>query len=115
VTSVKETGTILRPFLGVRYQMINDRIKELNNLPIGYGALIMTGEDDSEVAVVPGSPADRAGLRASDIILEIDNESLRDKDLVQILRTKQVGDTITLLVYQQGEEKLISLQLMAAP
>jgi serine protease Do len=115
VTSVKETGTILRPFLGVRYQMINDRIKELNNLPIGYGALIMNGEDDSEVAVVPGSPADRAGLRASDIILEIDNESLRDKDLVQILRTKQVGDTITLLVYQQGEEKLISLQLMAAP
>ncbi len=115
VNSVKETGQILRPFLGVRYQMITERLKELNSLPVDYGALILRGESRDELAVLPGSPADRAGLRENDIILAVDGESLRGRDLVQVLRTKAVGDTITLRLYQRGEENEITLTLVAAP
>lgn len=115
VNSVKETGQILRPFLGVRYQMITDRLKTHYNLSVDYGALILRGERPDELAVMPGSPADKAGLRENDIILALDGVSLRNRDLAQVLRTKQVGDTITLRVYQRGEMSELTLTLVAAP
>lgn len=115
VRSVQTTGEITRPFLGVRYQMINERLQTANNLPFDYGVLIVRGDTREELAVMPGSPADRAGLRENDIILEIDGQSLKDRDLVQVLRTKQAGDTISLLVYQRGDTVSVTVTLDKAP
>jgi len=115
VDSVIKNGEIVRPFLGVRYTMINDRMVEVNNLEVDYGALIVPGDTREELAVIPGSPADKAGLEANDIILAVDGESLKDTSLAQILRTKSVGDTVELLVMHDGKEKTISVTLEQAP
>lgn len=115
VQSVVDTGEIVRPFIGVRYTMVNERLKELNNLTVDYGALVARGETAEELAVMPGSPADKAGIVENDIILSIDGEKLKDTDLATILRTKTVGDTVTLLVLHKGEEKTVELTLTAAP
>ncbi len=111
VESVKEHGEIVRPFLGVRYAMITERMVEINNLPIDYGALVIRGSTPEELAVMPGSPANLAGITENTIILKIDDEELRDTDLATVLRSKEVGDTITLLVLQNGEEKEIKVTL----
>jgi serine protease Do len=115
VESVEATGSIVRPFLGVRYAMITDDMRELNNLEVTYGALIVRGERREELAVMPGSPADKAGLRENDIILAIDDEELRDRDLATVLRGKAVDVTVTLRVWSAGTEKTVPVTLTAAP
>jgi len=54
INSVKEHGRIVRPFLGVRYMVVNKEIAAKNNLPYDYGALIIKGENSTELAVIPG-------------------------------------------------------------
>ncbi len=115
VDSVIEHGEIVRPFLGVRYAMITPAMQTMNNMSVDYGALVVRGRTTEELAVMPGSPADRAGLRENDIILEIDGQPLRNTDLATVLRQKQVGDTIELRVLQQGEERTLSVTLVQSP
>lgn len=115
VESVMETGEIVRPYLGVRYVMIDERIKELNNLTVESGALVVRGETREELAVMPGSPADKAGIVENDIIIAIDGVDLKEKDLVSVLRTKAVGTTVVLTVLSKGEESTRSVVLEKAP
>lgn len=110
--SVIEHGEIIRPFLGVRYLQITKEIAARNDLPLDYGVLIVRGEDRTDLAVIPGSAADRAGLTENDIILEIDGQKLDgSQSLASLLRTYSVGDEITLKVLQDGEEKTVTVTL----
>jgi serine protease Do len=61
VESVKTKGFISHPFLGVRYLEINDTVSSGQKLPVNYGVLVTT-DDKSEPAVVPNSPAAKAGV-----------------------------------------------------
>ncbi len=113
--SVKLTGRIVRPYIGVRYTVINEDVKEANNLEFDYGAIIVRGNRPSELAVVPGSPADKAGLLENDIILEIDNEKIeQDTDFSKIIGNKNVGDEVTLKVWSKGGEKIVVVKLEEA-
>lgn len=110
--SVAEHGEIVRPILGVRYLQITEEIAARNNLDIDYGVLIVRGETRGDLAVIPGSPADKAGLTENDIILEIDGQKLDgSKSLAALLRTYGVGDKITLKVMQDGDEKDVEVEL----
>jgi serine protease Do len=115
VESVKEHGEIIRPFLGVRYNMITKRTAELNGLSVDYGALVIRGETKEELAVMPGSPADKVGITENDIILSIDGEELREKDLATILRSKTVGQDIEIKLLHDGEEKEVTVTLNKMP
>lgn len=115
VDSVSEYGEIVRPFLGVRFTMVNARIQELNNLSVDYGALVIRGDTREELAVMPGSPADKAGLAENDIILRINDVDLRDRDLASVLRDYEVGDTLALTVLSKGKERVVSVVLERAP
>lgn len=112
---VKSSGTIKkdsRAFLGVRYIAVDDNIQEKNDLPYNYGVIIVRGEERSDLAIVPGSPADKAGLAENDIILEVNGEKVTARNSLQKLINKyQPGDEIKLKVYKDGAEKEISLKL----
>jgi len=111
----REHGTIrvkTRAFLGVRYIMIDEQMAERNHLPVEYGALIVRGEDRTDLAVVPGSPADKAGLVENDIILRINDKKLTPRTpLSQVLGEFSPGDTVTMTVYHKGEEHTLSVRL----
>jgi S1-C subfamily serine protease len=116
VDSVKEHGKIVRPYLGVRYAPINEAIQEANNLPVDYGVIVLRGETKEHLAVIPGSPADKAGLEENDIILEIDGMKLeKEKSLARIIAEKEVGDTVTLKILHDGEEKEVDVELQEIP
>ena len=115
IESVKSTGKIIRPYLGLRYLVINAQIKEKNNLTVDYGVLVKAGASADELAVIPGSPADKAGIVENDIILEIDGIKLDDKtNLASVIRGKSVGQIINLKILHRGEEKNISVTLEVA-
>ncbi|MBP9758536.1 trypsin-like peptidase domain-containing protein, partial [Candidatus Dojkabacteria bacterium] len=71
VKSVEENGKIVRPYIGVRYVPIDALVQEKNDLKYDYGVLVVKGNTIDELAVIPGSPADKAGILENDIILEV--------------------------------------------
>jgi serine protease Do len=113
--SVKKNGEIIRPYLGVRYTQVTESLKQTNNLSVDYGALVSRGSTSDELAVIPGSPADKAGIVENDIILEVDGIKLENKSLVSIIRQKQVGQTVKLKILHDGKEKEISVKLEKYP
>jgi S1-C subfamily serine protease len=112
ISQVKTTGKISYPFLGIRYVIVTDDIKQKNNLPVNYGALIIRGSGQADVAIIPGSPAEKAGLKENDIVLEINGKKItRDNDLAKMIQSFNVGETITLKVLSGGQEKTVRITL----
>lgn len=110
--SYLRSGKIVRPFIGVRYMLINESIAEQMNLPRDFGALLIRGESTADFAVSPGSPADRAGLKEGDIILEVnDTQVNEDNSLPQILKQFKAGDRVSIKIFSGTEEKTIQLTL----
>jgi len=112
---VKQSGKITAdeiPFIGVRYVPINRAIKNDNNLPYDYGMFVSRGQRQTDVAVMPGSPAETAGLAENDIILEADGKQLNEGyTLADVIANHKPGDEIELKIYHKGEEKKIKLKL----
>lgn len=116
IDSVRKTGKIVRPYVGFRYIPITADLKAKNNLSVDYGILIQRGQATTDIAVIPGSPADKAGILENDIILELDGVKInQDNDFASLIRSKKVGDTISLKVLSKGIEKTLYLRLEAAP
>jgi serine protease Do len=116
IDSVRKTGKIIRPYVGIRYVAINEALKTQNNLSVDYGILVERGQNATDLAVIPGSPANKAGIVENDIILEIDGQKIdEDQSFASIIRSKNVGDTITLKVLSKGVTKTVQLKLEAAP
>ena len=115
--SVMKNGEIVRPYLGVRYMQITDTVKEQNNLSVDYGVIISKNSSSAgSLAVIPGSPADKAGLEENDIILEVDGIKLElDKSLAAIIRQKSVDQTVKLKIIHNGETKDVDVKLEKAP
>lgn len=109
---VKETGKISVPFLGIRYIPLNEEMRRINNLPYNYGALVQRGEKVTDLAVIPGSPADKANIQENDIVLEIDGKKIDEENsLGDLISGHSVGDTAILKIWHKGEEKTIKVVL----
>ncbi|MBD3238770.1 MAG: trypsin-like serine protease [Candidatus Moranbacteria bacterium] len=112
IDSIEEQGRIVRPFLGIRYQINNKLIAEKNNLPYEYGALVQRGRNPEDLAVVPGSPADKAGIRENDLILEIEGKKITEKFLPSAaIANKKPGDKVIIKIWSKGEEKELQVEL----
>ena len=115
IESIKKTGKIIRPMLGVRYVSISKEIAEANSLTINHGVWVLRGNGISEVAVIPGSPADKAGIVENDIITKINGEEINENNsLSKILQNYNVGDEIELTYLRQGDEKKVKVKLTEA-
>jgi len=114
--SVKKHGEIIRPYLGIRYTPITESLKKKNNLTVDYGVLVSRGGTPEDLAVMPGSPADKAGIVENDIVLEVDGVKLNaEQSLASLIRQKQVGQTIQLKIIHRGENQTLTVKLGKAP
>ncbi len=115
IESVKENGRIVRPFLGVRYILLTEKRAEELKIDVGHGALLVGNEAEGEFAVIPGSPADKAGLKIKDVILEVDGDPVTvEAPLQNLVGKKAPGDTIRMTVWRSGEELTLEASLTEA-
>jgi serine protease Do len=112
IEDVKTTGRISTPYLGVRYAVVDEEVSKENDLPYPYGAIVVRGNKPAELAVVPGSPADKVDIVENDIILEIDGVKIdTDHPLGNIIADRRPGDAVKLKVWHKGEEKDLTVTL----
>ncbi|MBZ9572895.1 trypsin-like peptidase domain-containing protein [Patescibacteria group bacterium] len=115
LAELKKYGRIREPFLGVRYIPVTEDLKEKFNLPVDFGALVISEPEISKgikQAVVPGSPAARAGIREADIILEIENKKITpDQPLDDALQELKIGQPLFLKVLRNGRPKTLKIIL----
>jgi serine protease Do len=109
-------GKVEHPYLGIQMVRITPELKQqINNLPnkelrvdANQGILI--------VRVVPGSPADTAGVRSGDVIQEINNQPVTTTDEVQqIVEKSGIGSTLQLELQRNGRTVQTAVQPGAMP
>ncbi len=109
VDSVKSTGKLQQPYLGVAYVSLTDDVAQQLNLKVKRGAYIAPSRiSGAQHPVITGSPAEKAGVKEGDIITKIDAVAVdQNNNLTSILGKRKVGDKVTLTVVR--DDKTITL------
>lgn len=96
-------GKIVRPFLGVGVYMITTEIAEAQSLPVG--AYVQE--------VVKDSPAEKARIKAGDIILKVGDTRINDDNsLPKVVSTSPIDSPIDILIHRNGREFTVSVRLL---
>lgn len=115
LAELKKYGRVRLPFLGIRYLPITEALKSEFNLPVSIGALVLaepTPPYGVKQAVVPGSPAHKAGLKEADIILELKNKKISaELSINDVLQECQIGQALPLKILRKGKEKSLKIIL----
>ena len=91
-------------YLGVRVQDITRSLMKARDLPTDEGALVNRVEDES--------PADNAGIRRGDVIVELNKEKISDsKDLVEGVRELKPGAKVDVVVLREGIRKTVKVEV----
>ncbi|MDA9678331.1 Do family serine endopeptidase [Candidatus Pelagibacter sp.] len=97
INQLIEFGETKRGWLGVRIQDVTNEIAEIEKLDEPRGALV--------ASVADGSPSDKAGIKAGDIILEFNNEKIKEmKELPIIVARTEVGKKVDVKIWRNKKE-----------
>lgn len=106
VSDLKTYGTVQRGLMGVQITDITSDIKQKLHLTTMQGVLITN--------VIDNSAAAKAGLRAGDVIISINNRTTNGTaELQEVIGQHNPGDTIEVQYIRNGETRQTSLQLQA--
>jgi putative serine protease PepD len=100
-----KTGKVQHPFMGVSTSNVDGQNAPSGTAPVSQGALVEE--------VVPGSPADKAGIKAGDIIVKIDDTVVTGfEDVFAAVRSHNVGETVTVsIVDADGAKRQVEVTL----
>jgi serine protease Do len=108
VAELKEKGEITRGWLGVTIQDLKGDLAEYYGAKSAEGALVTD--------VVPGNPADKAGIKAKDIITAVNGEKVKNsRELTARAATLPVGETTKITVLRDGKEKTFDVKVAKRP
>lgn len=101
-----------RPVLGAYYLSITKALALGQGLARDRGALIYSRSGSTGLALIADSPAMKAGILAGDIIISVNGTEVNlDNSLSEILSRFNVGDTLTLVILRNNEERTIEVKL----
>jgi serine protease Do len=96
VAQLRDSGKVTRGYLGVRFQPLTTDLAKSFGLESDKGALIANVEKDT--------PADKAGLKAGDIILEYDGKTIGDSnELPRLVAVTPIDKKVRLTIYREGK------------
>lgn len=100
---------VVRPYMGIQMTDINSDVISQLNLPSDTSGVLV-------VKVLPGTPAEKAGLQEGDIIVKIDDKEMESATDVQtLIESKKVGDRISVEAQRDGNRAGLLLTLAEKP
>jgi serine protease Do len=108
VDQLKTSGEVTRGWLGVTIQDLKGDLAAYYGLKDKSGVLV--------ASVVPGDPADRAGIQPKDIITEVDGKKVTtSRDLTNLAAKLGVGDTSKVTIWRDGRQKTLEVKVGKRP
>ncbi len=108
VAQLKENGEVTRGWLGVNIQDLKGDLADYYGAKNSEGVLV--------TEVVPGNPAEKAGIKAKDIITAVDGEKVKNsRELTAKAATLPVGETTKITVVRDGKEKSFDVKVAKRP
>lgn len=114
IKQVREKGEITYPFLGIYYTPVTEELKEEYGLSVDYGAWVGRNKKGELIdePIFPDSPAEEIGLKASDIILELDGKKITlENTLAEVILDYNPGDKVELKILRDEEEQILEVTL----
>lgn len=107
IRQLLDKGYVSRPFIGIyNYQVVSEQLAQWYDLPEG----IWVG------GIVPGGPAEKAGMQVEDIIIRIEDQNIKTAaDLQGVLKKYKPGDQIVIRVVRKGQAHDLNLTLGEMP
>jgi S1-C subfamily serine protease len=110
---------LTRPYIGIRYEEIDQQLKAAKHLTVDQGALIGPATDASGAtlpAINPGSPAEKAGLASGDVIVSIEGQAIdTEHPLDAVLSGYAPGQTVHLDVLRGTATLTVAVTLGTRP
>ena len=104
INQLKDSGKVVRGWLGVIIQEITPELAEGIGLDNTDGALI--------AEVSPDSPADKAGLKSGDVVIKFNNQPIEEfADLTRFVGAAKPNSDVILTIIRNGKKKVIDVQL----
>jgi serine protease Do len=108
VEQIKSKGKVTRGWLGVQIQDVNRQLAESFAMDRPYGALI--------AKIIPGGPAEKAGLQIGDIIVEFNGQTIETSgELPPRVGVTPVDEKATIKIIRQGEKHELSIKVGLLP
>ncbi len=108
VDQLKSTGHVQRGWLGVLIQDVTRELADSFDMEKPAGALV--------AKVLPGSPAEQAGIQVGDIVVDYDGHTIDDSaSLPPIVGRTRVGETVKVQVIRAGKQKTLDLTIGELP
>ena len=102
VDQLRDSGKVTRGYLGVRFQLMTADLAKSFGLDSDKGALIASIEKDT--------PAERAGLKAGDVILEYDGRAINEgNELARYVAATPIDKKVKLVIFRDGKKQDVSL------
>jgi len=102
VSQLKTTGRVVRGYLGINFQGLDEGLVKSLKLPSEKGVLITNVEKDS--------PADKAGLKSGDVIVAFDGKAVTtENELPKLVATTPVGKQVKVTIYREGKRHDLNL------
>jgi len=109
---LEKFGRIRKPFLGIRYVLLNPLLQKKFGLPVSHGALILREGVPGRPAIVQGSAAHKAGIHEADIIIELNHKPIDDKTAIEdVLENLPLGKKVEAKILRKGAEKMIAIMV----
>ncbi|MEM7358914.1 MAG: DegQ family serine endoprotease [Pseudomonadota bacterium] len=108
ISQLRETGEVERAWIGVEIQALSTDLAEGFGRDDDHGALVSN--------VTPNQPADKAGIRAGDIILSYNGEAIKEmRDLPRVVAQSSVGEKYPVEVWRNGGKKTLTIRTERYP
>ena len=108
MTQLVEGGKVVRGFLGVGIQDVDDKLAKDFKLPDTKGAMVMGFSKDS--------PAEKAGLKLDDTIVAVDGKEIADtNDLRNAIAAVKPATVVKLEIYRDGKKRTVSVKVAQKP
>ncbi len=104
VEQLQANGSVTRGWLGVSIQDLSPELAEYYGIKDKKGVLV--------AQVFEGDPADNAGIKANDVIVEVDGKSIESsRELTRTIAALEVGKKTTVTLLRDGKEKTVTVKI----